>query len=77
MTKNAILIVDFANRERMAGVEADACNGAIARLRPVLMTTGATVPSFPLVLVTGAGAEARRYCRSGLRYVDRHLVHTG
>jgi multidrug efflux pump len=62
VTKNAILIVDFANRERMAGVEKfDAIrNGAIARLRPVLMTTGATVLGhFPLVLVTGAGAEAR------------------
>ena len=46
----------------MAGVEKfDAIrNGAIARLRPVLMTTGATVLGhFPLVLVTGAGAEAR------------------
>ncbi|MDB3899963.1 efflux RND transporter permease subunit [Luminiphilus sp.] len=62
VTKNAILIVDFANHERMAGVEKlDAIrNGAIARLRPVLMTTGATVLGhFPLVLVTGAGAEAR------------------
>jgi multidrug efflux pump len=62
VTKNAILIVDFANRERMAGVaKFDAIrNGAIARLRPVLMTTGATVLGhFPLVLVTGAGAEAR------------------
>ena len=60
VTKNAILIVDFANRERMAGVEKfDAIrNGAIARLRPVLMTTGATVLGhFPMV--TGAGAEAR------------------
>ena len=62
VTKNAILIVDFANHERIAGVQKlDAIrNGAIARLRPVLMTTGATVLGhFPLVLVTGAGAEAR------------------
>ena len=62
VTKNAILIVDFANQERIAGVEKLAAikNGAIARLRPVLMTTGATVLGhFPLVLVTGAGAEAR------------------
>jgi multidrug efflux pump len=62
VTKNAILIVDFANQERIDGVEKLAAikNGAIARLRPVLMTTGATVLGhFPLVLVTGAGAEAR------------------
>jgi multidrug efflux pump len=62
VTKNAILIVDFANHERMAGVDKLNAirNGAIARLRPVLMTTGATVLGhFPLVLVTGAGAEAR------------------
>ncbi len=62
VTKNAILIVDFANRERMNGIEKfDAIrSGAVARLRPVLMTTGATVLGhFPLVLVTGAGAEAR------------------
>ena len=62
VTKNAILIVDFANQERVAGVaKFDAIrHGAVARLRPVLMTTGATVLGhFPLVLVTGAGAEAR------------------
>lgn len=62
VTKNAILIVDFANQERVAGVaKFDAIrHGAVARLRPVLMTTGATVLGhFPLVLVSGAGAEAR------------------
>ena len=62
VAKNAILIVDFANRERMAGLDKLEAirRGAVARLRPVLMTTGATVLGhFPLVLVTGAGAEAR------------------
>ena len=57
-----INVTKFANQERIDGVEKLAAikNGAIARLRPVLMTTGATVLGhFPLVLVTGAGAEAR------------------
>jgi len=62
VAKNGILIVEFANqlqREGMNKLEAIA-HGASVRLRPVLMTTGATVVGhFPLVLVTGAGAEAR------------------
>jgi multidrug efflux pump len=62
VAKNGILIVEFANHLQQQGVsklEAIA-HGASVRLRPVLMTTGATVVGhFPLVLVTGAGAEAR------------------
>lgn len=62
ITKNAILIVEFANQAQRDGLsKLDAIRSASAsRLRPVLMTTGATVLGhFPLVLVTGAGAEAR------------------
>lgn len=62
IAKNAILITEFAHEKQMAGVsKAAAIQDATAmRLRPVLMTTAATVLGhFPLVLVTGAGAEAR------------------
>ena len=62
ISKNAILIVEFTNQLQAAGhsrLEAIK-EGAVTRLRPVLMTTGATVfGHFPLVLVSGAGAEAR------------------
>jgi multidrug efflux pump len=62
IAKNAILIVEFANKLQRDGYEKlDAIRQAARiRLRPVLMTTIATVAGhFPLVLVTGAGAEAR------------------
>ncbi len=62
ISKNAILIVEFANQAQMEGLsKIEAIKAAsMNRLRPVLMTTGATVfGHFPLVLVTGAGAEAR------------------
>jgi multidrug efflux pump len=62
IAKNGILIVEFANHSQLEGKsKIDAVKGAAAtRLRPILMTTGATVLGhFPLVLVTGAGAEAR------------------
>lgn len=62
VAKNGILIVEFANHLQEQGrTKFDAIvEGASVRLRPVLMTTGATVVGhFPLVLVTGAGAEAR------------------
>ena len=62
VAKNAILIVEFANQmqaQGLAKVEAIKA-AATTRLRPVLMTTAATVLGhFPLVLVSGAGAEAR------------------
>jgi multidrug efflux pump len=62
ITKNGILIVDFANRlqaqgrdQREAVIEA-----SMLRLRPILMTTTATIAgALPLVFAEGAGAEAR------------------
>lgn len=62
IAKNGILVVEFANKLQehgMAKLEA-VREASITRLRPILMTTIATVAGhFPLVLVTGAGAEAR------------------
>lgn len=62
IAKNGILIVEFANHLQEQGLDKlnAAKQAATTRLRPVLMTTAATVLGhFPLVLVTGPGAEAR------------------
>ena len=62
VAKNGILIVEFANKLQTEGrSKLEAIRGAArTRLRPVLMTTVATVLGhFPLTLVTGPGAEAR------------------
>jgi multidrug efflux pump len=62
VSKNGILIVEFANKRQEAGdAKRDAVvSAAMTRLRPILMTTVATVAGhFPLTLVTGAGAAAR------------------
>jgi multidrug efflux pump len=62
VAKNGILIVEFANKLQQSGstkLEAIA-QAARIRLRPVMMTTVATVAGhFPLTMVTGAGAAAR------------------
>jgi multidrug efflux pump len=62
VAKNGILIVEFANHLREEGLsKLEAVKqAAITRFRPILMTSVATVVGhFPLVLVTGAGAESR------------------
>jgi multidrug efflux pump len=62
IAKNGILIVQFANTLQEQGLaKAEALREAAAtRLRPVLMTSVATIfGHLPLVLVTGPGAEAR------------------
>jgi len=63
VTKNAILIVEFANQLRSRGREiADAVvEAASIRLRPILMTSFSTVFGIlPIAIGFGAGAESRR-----------------
>ena len=62
VTKNGILLVDFANQLRADGqLRADALLAAgRIRLRPIIMTTVAMIfGMLPLALAIGAGAEAR------------------
>jgi multidrug efflux pump len=62
IAKNGILIVQFANtlQERGLSKLAAAREAALTRLRPVLMTTAATVfGHLPLVFVSGPGSAAR------------------
>jgi multidrug efflux pump len=62
VAKNGILIVQFANTLQTEGLSKAAAlrEASLTRLRPVLMTSAATVfGHFPLVLVSGPGAEAR------------------
>jgi hydrophobic/amphiphilic exporter-1 (mainly G- bacteria), HAE1 family len=62
MAKNGILIVEFANqlRDRGLGVRDAIEQASNIRLRPVMMTMLCTiVGGLPLVLASGAGAEAR------------------
>jgi multidrug efflux pump len=62
VTKNAILIVEFANQQKEIGknkVEA-VIYAAVSRLRPILMTTACTILGIlPIALALGAGAESR------------------
>ncbi len=62
IAKNGILIVEFANTLQGRGVAKMTAlrEAAVTRLRPVLMTSAATVfGHLPLVLVTGPGSAAR------------------
>lgn len=62
VSKNGILVVEFANKLQKQGRSKREAiyEAALTRLRPILMTSGATIAGhFPLTLVTGAGAAAR------------------
>lgn len=62
VTKNGILIVEFANQKRDAGIPKSEAvwEAAQARLRPILMTTLATVlGALPIALAFGAAATSR------------------
>jgi multidrug efflux pump len=77
VSKNGILIVEFANhlqREGRDKLEA-IVEAAGTRLRPILMTTAATVVGhFPLVLATGPGAGARNSI--GIMLVSGMIIGT-
>ena len=68
-TKNAILIVEFAVQEQKRGVPLGQAvvDAARLRLRPILMTSFAFILGvMPLVLSTGAGANARHAIGTGV-----------
>ncbi|MBN7814126.1 efflux RND transporter permease subunit [Algoriphagus pacificus] len=62
VTKNGILIVEFANQRKASGMSVyEAIYGAaVARFRPILMTSLSTILGIlPIALGLGAGAESR------------------
>jgi len=62
VAKNGILIVEFANQLQASGRDklAAVIEASTTRLRPILMTSAATVMGhFPLIIATGPGAGAR------------------
>ncbi len=77
IAKNGILIVEFANQLQEQGRDklAAVTEAASTRLRPILMTTAATVfGHFPLVLATGPGAGARNSI--GIMLVSGMIIGT-
>jgi multidrug efflux pump len=77
IAKNGILIVEFANHLQETGLsKLEAISGAAStRLRPILMTTAATVfGHFPLVLAKGPGAGARNSI--GIMLVSGMIIGT-
>jgi multidrug resistance protein, acrB/acrD family len=68
LAKNAILIVEFAVQRRRQGesLSKAAINAAMARLRPILMTSFAFIVGLlPLVFASGVGAAGNRSVATG------------
>jgi multidrug efflux pump len=77
ISKNGILIVEFANHLQETGMDklSAVVGAATTRLRPILMTTAATVIGhFPLVLAKGPGAGARNSI--GIMLVSGMIIGT-
>jgi multidrug efflux pump len=77
VSKNGILIVQFANHLQETGLDKlhAVIEAAATRLRPILMTTAATVVGHtPLVLATGPGAGARNSI--GIMLVSGMIIGT-
>jgi multidrug efflux pump len=77
VSKNGILIVQFANHLRETGVSKleAVIEASGTRLRPILMTTAATVMGhFPLIIATGPGAGARNSI--GIMLVSGMIIGT-
>jgi multidrug efflux pump len=62
VTKNGILIVEFANQKKALGMDSlsSAIEAASQRFRPILMTSFATIlGALPIALALGEGAKSR------------------
>jgi multidrug efflux pump len=62
VTKNGILIVEFANQRKEQGLDVEQAifGAAVSRFRPILMTSLSTILGIlPIALALGAGAESR------------------
>lgn len=77
VTKNGILIVEFANQRQDAGLSLPEAirNAATQRFRPILMTSVSTILGLlPLVYATGEGAQGR--IAMGVAVVGGMLIST-
>ncbi len=62
VTKNGILIVEFANQRKAAGLQRDNAilDASVSRFRPILMTSLSTIlGALPIALALGDGSESR------------------
>jgi multidrug efflux pump len=78
VTKNAILIVEFANQKKEEGLDKHEAvrEAAAQRLRPILMTALSTIlGTLPIALALGAGAESR--VSMGIAVVGGMVIATG